>query len=83
MEISFKIRMREQLTTHIEEMGMMCSLKLASRAPFREYTHSCWSAATTKQLLSLASSRMCEDQLFRVKGKDSTCWTKMRRETKL
>lgn len=63
------------LTTHIEDIGIVCSLKLASRAPFREYTHSCVSAANTKQLLSFACRRMSEDLLLTARGNDSTCWT--------
>lgn len=78
-----EFQMGEEPTTHKEVIDIVCSLKLASRAPFREYTHSSWSAANTKQLLPFASSRMCEDQVFSVKGKDSTCWTKMRSNLKI
>lgn len=78
-----QFQMRKEPTTHIEEIGIVCSLKLASSAPFREYTHSVWSAARTKQLLSLASRRMFDDQVFSVKEKDSTCWTERRRDSSL
>lgn len=66
---------RAKLTTHMEEMGKAWSLKVASKAPFREQTCSSWPAANTKQLLSFASRRISWDLVLRDKAKDSTCCT--------
>lgn len=76
-ELVFLWTSNDKPTKDMAEMGIVWSLKFSSRTPFSVYTHSCSPAANTMQLLFLASRRICEDRVFSVKGKDSTCWTKM------
>lgn len=74
-------RSQSQPTTYREEMGIVWSLKLASRAPPTEYTHSSRSPASTKRLLPLASRKRVPGSEVSSRLKEATCWAERERDS--